>query len=85
MQNAVITCDGRSVTVQVAMPQPGLSVAIDVVDAAGRLYLHECILSSGATDGITVDCSGLRPGQYIAVVGVEELPVEPLKKMIIIR
>ena len=85
LQNAVITCDGRSVTVQVAMPQPGLSVAIDVVDAAGRLYLHECILSSGATDGITVDCSGLRPGQYIAVVGVEELPVEPLKKMIIIR
>ena len=85
LQDAVISCDGKSVTVSVAMPEPGLSVTIDIIDAPGRLYLHESILSSGATDGITVDCSGLRAGQYIAVVGIEDMPVMPKKKMIIIR
>lgn len=85
LETAVITCDGRTVSVSVDMPQSGLTLSLDIVDAAGRLYLHESCISSGATDEMSLDCSGLRAGQYLAVVSVENITVVPKKKLVIIR
>ena len=85
LQRAEILCDGRTVTVTTNMPQAGLTVTVDIVDAAGRLYLHDSAISSGSADEISLDCSSLRTGEYLAAVGVENLPVNPKKQLIIIR
>ena len=85
LQRAEILCDGRTVTVTTNMPQAGLTVTVDIVDAAGRLYLHDSAISSGSADEISLDCSSLRTGEYIAAVGVENIPANPKKQLIIIR
>lgn len=85
LDNAAVSCDGRTVTVRAAMPQAGLHIAVDVMDAAGRLYMHEDAVSGTGTDEITLDCSSLRQGQYIAAVGVEDVAVAPKKELVIIR
>ena len=82
---AVVTCDGRKVTVRVTMPQSELHLTVDIMDAAGRLYLHEDAFSSGTTDEMTLDCTSLRQGQYIVATGVEDIAVAPKKELIIIR
>lgn len=82
---AGVTCDGRTITVEVTMPQPGLTVTVDIIDASGRLYLHESALSSGSADTLTLDCSSLRSGEYIAAIGVETVAVSPEKRLVIIR
>lgn len=85
LQRATIVCDGRAVTVSTSMPQAGITLTVDIVDAAGRLYLHDSAISSGSADEISLDCSSLHTGEYIAAVGVENLPVNPKKQLIIIR
>lgn len=85
LKDAVVSCDGHKVTVQVAMPQSELHLTVDIMDAAGRLYLHEDAFSSGTTDEMTLDCTSLRQGQYIVATGVEDIAVAPKKELIIIR
>ena len=85
LNEAEIILDGRSITVYVSIPEPEININFDIVDASGYLYLHKSAISSGTAEKITLDCSGLRSGEYIAVVGIEEIPVAPNKKLIIIR
>lgn len=82
---AVVSCDGRKVTVRVTMPQSELHLTVDIMDAAGRLYLHEDAFSSGTTEEMTLDCTSLRQGQYIVATGVEDIAVAPKKELIIIH
>lgn len=85
LKDAIVSCDGRKVTVRVTMPQSELHLTVDIMDAAGRLYLHEDAFSSGTTDEITLDCTSLRQGQYIMATGVEDIAVAPKKELIIIH
>ena len=85
LSSAEVRCDGRTVTVGVEMPVAGLTVTVDIVDAGGHLYLHKSTVTTGSLDEITLDCSSLRTGEYIAVTGVENLEVAPEKRLIIIR
>ena len=84
LQDAFVTLDGRTITGHFCMPQSRLTVTLDIVDAAGHLYMHKSSISSGENDEIKIDCSGLRIGQYIAVIGVEGMNLESKKQLIII-
>ena len=85
LDGADLKYDGRNVTVSIEMPVSGLNISLDIMDAAGRLYLHKSAESSGSADEISLDCSSLRSGQYIAAIGVADIPVQPKKEIIIIR
>ena len=85
LDGADLKYDGRNVTVSIEMPVSGLNISLDIMDAAGRLYLHKSAESSGSADEISLDCSSLRSGQYIAAIGVAGFPVQPKKEIIIIR
>ncbi|MBP3536319.1 MAG: hypothetical protein J6J93_02130 [Muribaculaceae bacterium] len=82
---STVSCDGTTVAIRTSIPYAGLTVTADIMDAAGRLYLHESMLSDGTGMTIDIDCSGLRSGQYIAAIGVENTSVAPKKEIIIIR
>lgn len=85
LAGATLQCDGRMVTVAVEMPEAGLTVTVDIMDAAGHLYLHESAVSSGECDEISLDCNSLRSGEYIAAIGVDGIDVSPEKRLVIIR
>lgn len=85
LQNVTVVYYGRAVSVTATMPQAGLVVTADIVDSAGHLYLHESATSSGSADEITLDCTSLRTGEYIAVVSVEDVPAAPKKQLILIH
>lgn len=82
---ATVYCDGSNVTVGVEMPEAGILITVDIIDAGGRLYLHESTVSTDAADEVNLDCSGLRAGEYIAAIGAEGLDVSPEKRLVIIR
>ena len=81
LREASVTCDGRTVSVNIALPQDGLTVAVDIIDASGRLYLHQ----TSTSGSLTVDCSSLRQGEYIAAVSVENVATAPEKRLVLIR
>lgn len=85
LKNVRAGCDGRIVTVGYDMQQCALVVTVDIMDASGRLYFHEQSNDGDSKGEITVDCSALRSGEYLVAVGVKDLPVEPEKRLVIIK
>lgn len=81
LRDASVSSDGRTVRVNVTLPADGLTLAVDIIDASGRLYLHQASMSGD----VTLDCSSLRQGEYIAVISVEEASASPEKRLVIIR
>lgn len=55
LQDAFVTLDGRTITGHFCMPQSGLTVTLDIVDAAGHLYMHKSSISSGENDEIKIE------------------------------
>lgn len=82
---ATVTCDGRTVTVAFSMPTAGLTVTADIVDASGHLYLHDSSISADTPGNLSIDCSSLRSGEYIVVIGVEDMSLKPEKRLAVIH
>ncbi len=85
LDSATISFDGRRVNASISLYYSGLGIRLDIVDAAGQAFIHQSVVSDGATDEIAVDCSDLRSGEYIAVLSIENTPATPKKELVIIR
>lgn len=73
---AEVTVNGRRLDVTVGLSVPGLALCVDVMDTAGRLYLHGDFTTSGGRQTCTLDCAELRSGEYIVAINLDA--AEPL-------
>lgn len=85
LSRATMEYDGRMIATTVTLPYEEMMVTLDIVDSAGHLYLYSTKVSTGGNDTITVDCGCLHPGEYLSILGVENIGVAPEKKIVIIR
>lgn len=74
LADATVSFDGKDATVGIRLSLSGMAMTADILDAAGRLYLHKDTESSGGNDLIRIDCSSLRHGDYIVVIRIDAFP-----------
>lgn len=65
---AEISLNGRMLTVNADIGNYVTEISIDVMDAGGRLYIHEDFETTQGRVPYSIDCRELRSGEYIVAI-----------------